>query len=334
MASRQSAEAHPVWIGSGRHLARIALIGALAALSSGCPLAFEYNGPGAGNAHSSDPSSPSATAPVVLSYSEQGGTSGTVADGSSVVSGSTTTVTLSTPTQNAVIYYSTNGQTPLTNLGSAQKIDGSSGTITIARTTSIQSLDISAVAIGSNMLPSPVVNATVTVSPYPVLSVSVGKPSISEDGGTATFTITSSSPPAGSITVKLQASGNYVAADLTGPIPVPGPFTATLAQSATTVTLPITGVHDPASVDHTVTVTIQADSNTPPAYTVGTPASASVVLKDDGTYTVTYNGNGASSGTVPVGAANYLPGATVTVSGNSGSFAETGGHVCGMEHPG
>ena len=48
---------------------------------AGCPLPFDYNGQGAGSSHTADPSSPSITAPVTVSYSEQGGTSGTVADG-------------------------------------------------------------------------------------------------------------------------------------------------------------------------------------------------------------------------------------------------------------
>ncbi|WCL50564.1 Lcl domain-containing protein [Leptospira sp. GIMC2001] len=39
------------------------------------------------------------------------------------------------------------------------------------------------------------------------------------------------------------------------------------------------------------------------------------------TYTITYDGNGNSSGTVPVDVSNYLASATVTVSGNTGSLA-------------
>jgi len=326
VARKRSAEAHPAGIGSGRRVRRIALIAALAAASFGCPLPYEYNGPGAGNSHSSDPSSPNITAPVTVSYSVQGGTSGTVGDGSSFYTGQTTTVTLSTATVNSVIFYTDNG-TPLalTSLDSAKKMNGSSGEITITRTTSLESLDIHAIAIGPNMLPSSSVHATVGVSPYPILSVSCDKASVSEDGGTATFTITSSSAPTGDITVHLLTGGTYVPADLTGPLPASGQsFAATLVHGTTTITLPITGVHDAANVDHTVTLTIQADPNSPPAYTKGAPASASVVLQDDGTYTVTYNGNGNGGGTVPTDGNNYLPGATVTVLGNSGSLVKTG----------
>ena len=42
------------------------------------------------------------------------------------------------------------------------------------------------------------------------------------------------------------------------------------------------------------------------------------------TYTVTYNGNGATGGSVPVDSNKYLAGATVTVLGNSGSLVNTG----------
>lgn len=42
------------------------------------------------------------------------------------------------------------------------------------------------------------------------------------------------------------------------------------------------------------------------------------------TYTVTYNGNGNTSGTVPVDKNTYQQGAKVTVLGNTGSLAETG----------
>ena len=330
MAGRLSAGAHPTGTGSGRRVRRIVSITVLAAATLGCPLPFQYNGPGSGSSHS-DPSSPSMTAPVMVSYSEQGGTSGTIADGSGYVSGLSTTVTLSTATDNAVIYYYTDGGSPLTNLGAAKKISASSGTITITRTTSVQSLDIRAIAIGSNMLPSPAVHVTVSVSPYPILSVTVDKASVSEDGGTATFTITSSSASTSNITVNLLTSGNYTPADLTGPLPASGtPFTATLTQSTTTITLPITGVHDPSNLDHSVTLAIQADTNNPPTYTVGASASASVVLKDDGApaYTVTYSGNGSDGGTVPTDGAFYSTGATVTVLG-PGSMSLTNGVFAG-----
>jgi 6-phosphogluconolactonase (cycloisomerase 2 family) len=46
------------------------------------------------------------------------------------------------------------------------------------------------------------------------------------------------------------------------------------------------------------------------------------------TYTVTYSGNGATSGSAPVDSSSYAAGATVTVLGNTGGLAETG-HVFG-----
>ena len=295
---------------------------AASALLAGCPLPFEYNGTGATNAHTSDPSSPNMTSPVTVSYSVQGGASGTIANEGSFVSGQTTTVTLSTASLNAVIFYTDDG-TSLTDLRSANKINASSGTFTITRTTSLQSMDIHAVAVGPNMLPSPAVHVTVAVSPFPILSVTRNNASISENGGTATFTISSSSPPAGDISVTLLTGGTYGSGDVTG-IPVSGTtFTATLLQSTTTVTLSITGVHNSVNADHTVILTIQPDPANPAAYTVGTPSSASVTIQDDLAHTVTYNGNGNTGGTAPTDGNGYLSGATVTVAG-PGTLARSG----------
>ena len=42
------------------------------------------------------------------------------------------------------------------------------------------------------------------------------------------------------------------------------------------------------------------------------------------TYTVTYNGNGATSGSPPVDTTNYKQGQTVTVLGNTGSLVKSG----------
>jgi uncharacterized repeat protein (TIGR02543 family) len=47
------------------------------------------------------------------------------------------------------------------------------------------------------------------------------------------------------------------------------------------------------------------------------------------TYTVTYNGNGATGGSVPVDSDKYLSGATVTVLGNTGSLIDTGHSFAG-----
>ena len=43
------------------------------------------------------------------------------------------------------------------------------------------------------------------------------------------------------------------------------------------------------------------------------------------TYTVTYNANGATSGSVPTDSNTYKQGATVTVLGNTGNLSITGG---------
>ena len=48
------------------------------------------------------------------------------------------------------------------------------------------------------------------------------------------------------------------------------------------------------------------------------------ITGDATTYTVTYDGNTSTSGTVPVDSAKYPQGGTVTVKGNTGNLAKTG----------
>jgi hypothetical protein len=260
---------------------RLAILAATAAaLLAGCPLPFDYSGSAAGKSNAVDPSSPNLTAPVTVSYAAQGGASGTVADTGSVTLGNTTTVTLSTTTRNAVIYYTDDGS-QLTNYQAAKAFSGSSGQLTMTRTASVQTLDIHAVAIGPDMLPSAQIHATLYVSPYPILSIACNAVSISETGGTATFTITSSVAPSSNITVNLQTSGTYLTSYVTG-VPAPNTaFTATLTQSTTTVTVPITSAADHDNIDNAVTLTIQPDPASPQTYSVGAPASATVALLDN-----------------------------------------------------
>jgi hypothetical protein len=215
--------------------------------------------------------------------------------------GKTTTVSLTTATDNSVIYYTDDGSV-ITTLSSAKKINGSSGGFTVTRATAVQSLDIHAIAVGPNKLPSSPFHFTVAVSP-------------TADGGTATFTITSSSAPTVDIAVNLQTGGNYSTSNETGLAPGPNyPLATTLRAGTTTVPpISVTEVRDPSTASHTVTLTIQPDNSATPAHTVGTPSSASVVLQDGGTFTLSYNGNGGS-GTVPA-AANYVPSTPATVPG-------------------
>ncbi len=298
---------------------------------AGCPLPFDYSGQSAGSSHSTDPSTPSMTAAVTVSYSEVGGTSGTIANEGDFVSGRTTTVTLSTETANSVIYYTDDGSD--VTFSTAKKITGSSGQFTISKGTSVETLEIHAVAIGPNRKPSQAAHATVSVSPYPVITVTCDKASINEVGGTATFTITSSMPPGAPIVVNLVTGGGYATTALSGLGASGSTFTRTIAQSTTTVTVPIAAVLDSPTDDNTVTLTIQPDiANTPPAYSVGSPKTAQVVILDDKAHYVTYNGNGNTSGTVPVDGTHYPAGATVTVAG-PGTLAKSGYAFTGWVDP-
>ena len=261
----------------------IRLLGSAAAIAaslSGCPLPYDYSGSVPGKSHATDPSSPDLTSPVTVSYAAQGGASGTVADTGSVTLGNTTTVTISTATRNAVIYYTDDGS-QITSYQTAKSFSASSGQFTITRTTSVQTLIVHAVAIGPDMLPSPQVQATISVSPYPILSIASNLVSINESGGTATFTITASNAPSGNITVNLQSGGTYLSPYVTGIPAANSSFTATLASGTTTVTVPITSAADHDNVDNTVTLTLQPDTASPQTYSVGSPAVATVTLLDN-----------------------------------------------------
>jgi uncharacterized repeat protein (TIGR02543 family) len=227
-----------------------------------------------------------------------------------------TTITLSTETEHAVIYYTSDGS-PLTTLTSANRMKESHGIITLDPST-VQTLDIYAMAVGPSMLPSTVVHAVVSVSPYPVLSIT-RQGTATEDGETATFIITSSRAPATDITVNLLTGGNYAAGDVAGFYPAGTHFTTKLYASTTTVSIPITGQPDFDVVDDTVTLTIEPDTiNSPPTYSVAGAANAQaqIVIVDNkvAKYTVTYNGNGAG-GVAPTDAKTYLQGDTVTAAG-------------------
>ena len=74
--------------------------------------------------------------------------------------------------------------------------------------------------------------------------------------------------------------------------------------------------------------TLSSSSTNPTTFTMGT-ADATVTANFTATggtttYSVTYDGNGATSGSVPTDATAYSPNATVKVLGNTGSLAKTG----------
>jgi len=175
------------------------------------------------------------------------------------------------------------------------------------------------------MLPSPAVHFSVAVSPFPILSVTRNAASISEDGGTATFTISASSAPASDIIVTLLTGGSYGSGEVTG-IPVSGTtFTVTLAQSTTSVTIPITANHDTNGVNETVTLGIQPDPANPPAYTVGTPASASVTIQDDNAPVLTLSADRSTMTNLQVATftvnATFAPQADLVVNVASSGYA-------------
>lgn len=143
---------------------------------TGCPLAFQYSGEGAAGALDRDPSSPGVTSMVSFSYTQTDGPNGSVADGATANTISDTTLTLATDTDNAVIYYTDDGST-ISDFDTAKRIDGSSGDVDVRIADPLpggdtKTVQISAVAVGPGMRPSPETSVTVTVD-YPLLHKAV-----------------------------------------------------------------------------------------------------------------------------------------------------------------
>ena len=286
-------------------LRRVPVVFALLTLLSSCPLPYDFSGEGAGDKVSSDPSSPHITAPVTISYSEDGGASGTLIDGGAHVSAVTTTVTLSTETENAVIYYVDEGEN-LTSFGAAKRIDGSTGSITIARSTGVEILDIRAVAVGSGMLPSPVVHGTISVSAFPILTVSTDFEEVTESGHETAFRVHSSEVLGADLTVNLRTGGTYEAGeDVVALGEVPGgpgsTLTAVIPGGADHVILDwSTGADADEFDDETVILSLESGAG----YAVGSPDSASCIIQDDMTPSISISQ--ATSSITDNGGANLV----------------------------
>ena len=68
---------------------------------------------------------------------------------------------------------------------------------------------------------------------------------------------------------------------------------------------------------------VASSTTSPTTFTMGT-ADATLAAEFEAVYTVTYDENGATSGTVPTDATQYTSGTTVTVAANTGSLVKTG----------
>jgi hypothetical protein len=85
----------------------------------------------------------------------------------------------------------------------------------------------------------------------------------------------------------------------------------------------LTGAPISTDVGTTPNITISVSNGTTPA---ALPAFSIAVMAaaPAATYAVTYNANGATSGTAPMDSKKYAKGTSVTVFGNTGSLARTG----------
>lgn len=158
--------------GSWNRLVRYGGLLLFVTLLTGCPLAFQYSGEGAAGTLERDPSSPDVTSMVSFSYTQSDGPNGSIADGAAASTISDTTLTLATATDNAVIYYTDDG-TSISDFESAKRIDGSSGDVDVRIADPLpggdtKTVEISAIAVGPGMRPSPETSVTVTVD-YPLL---------------------------------------------------------------------------------------------------------------------------------------------------------------------
>ncbi len=302
---------------------------AVFALLAGCPLPYDYHGEGSTSTGAADPSSPKMTSPVTVTYTEEGGSTGTIVNDGTHASEKTTVVTLSTSTDNSIIYYTDDG-TSVTDVNKAKKFTGSHGQLTVTRASGSQTVTIHAIAVGPNMLPSTAITASVAVSPYPVLTVSPAAASIVEGTGNVSFTITASSASTSDITVRLIASGTYEVGDATGLPASGGSLTAVIAVSSTSTTVSFPTVVDADNENEDVYLEIQQDTTTPPSYAVSTPLpKAKMTILDNSAPQITIacsptsmNDNGPAA-TVTV-TASFAPTSAVNVTLRTGGSYEPG----------
>lgn len=140
------------------------------------------------------------------------------------------------------------------------------------------------------------------------LTVSISPASISENGGTATATVTRNSDTTDALTVTLVSNDTGEATVVSGDIPA--------GQASANFT--ITAVDD-GDLDGTRTVTITASA------TDHSDGSDTIDITDDevpATYTVSYNGNGNTGGTAPSNQTK-TQNIDLTLATNSGSLVKT-----------
>jgi hypothetical protein len=253
----------------------LVVLGALFALAA-CPLPYNFGGPAPGSPRVGDPASPTVTAPVELRYTQTEGANGILSNGDEVVTVSDTVLNFSTETRDATIYYTTDGSS-LSDLSSAERFDASEGSLSLPVRDGAQVLEITAIAIGPQMLPSPIVSASLTVSPFPVVELAVDNVVIAEEGGSAEFTLSLSRAPTSDLTITLSTSGTYESSDLDGIVGPGSSFTLTIPAGQTSASFTVTAQPDVGEYDNeTLRVALDEGAN----YTVGVVGDQEVSIAD------------------------------------------------------
>ncbi len=210
---------------------------AATALLTGCPLPYQFSPEGYAAATAvKDPSTPSISAPPVISYTESAGASGELAAGGTAGTSSNTTVRLSSETIGAVIYYTTNGETPDPRRSTTFKYNPASPlTLAIGAPTAANaalSLFITATAIGPNMKPSLATTGTINLQ-YPQAAAPVFGPAPGVYPTDQAITMESATPGAriyytvvdGNGPAPQPVAGQAGTLEYTGAIPITGPST-------------------------------------------------------------------------------------------------------------
>ncbi|MCY4174264.1 MAG: hypothetical protein OXF25_09455, partial [Cyanobacteria bacterium MAG CAR3_bin_5] len=261
----------------------------------------------------------------------------TIAGGSAVTEGGDVTFTLTAnpaPAANLAVTVSVteNGNVATSGETGARTVTiGTGGTVDFTVATEDDDVDeadgsiAATVTAGTGYTVGSVATASVVVRDDEVPTISIAGGSAVTEGGDVVFTLTADPVPAANlpVTVSVSESGNVANSGATGT------RTVTIGTGGTVAFTVSTEDDDVDEADGSIAATVTAGTG----YTVGSTATASVVVRDDEVPTVSIAGGSAvtEGGDVtftltadPVPAANLAVTVSVTESGNFAASGQTG----------